>query len=493
MENKARYKKRSDFRFLDLFIIIFFLFIAFVCLYLFRLDLLNTFKLQNVEPAGTVVIKKNTVQRRLGDRVIWDRLNTESPVYVGDLIHVAEVSAATLYIKGNSIDLDENTLIRIIMSPDGDGLQIIMTSGTIAVFSEKGAKKVSVNLNGHEIKSEPETVLRATMPEKGKGEPTVKVYESVQKFVEEVPVRKIQEPRLLSPAANSMFHYTGDNNPVLNFQWTSVDEAASYVLQVSSSPNFSDLRVNVNTSAVFASVNSLGRGLWYWRVLLGLPPPYNNKPVFSNTSFFRIEQHGPDRVEPVQNSNIPEWLAQEAPPVKPPPEVPKEILTENPTVSTSAQTQTPTPTPMSDVQAQTTEAVKPAEKTPPPPRLLPAVQIIQPAQRTVYGFDKLLAQRTIDFRWSSVRGANAYIFVLYEQTANGRRQILRTTIKGTRYTMENLRLLEKGNFVWQVEAVRTGRGNVIEQHGRTIESVFTVNFPVPGPIQIEDTGILYGN
>jgi len=488
MENKPRYKKRSVFRFLDLLIIIFFLFIAFVCLYLFRLDLLNTFKLQNVDPAGTVVIKKNTVQRRLGDRVIWDRLNTESPVYVGDLIHVADVSAATLYIKGNSINLDENTLIRIVMSPDGDGLQIIMTSGTIAVFSEKGAEKITLNVNGHEVKSEPETVLRAVMPEKGKGEPVVKVYENVQKFAEEVPVRKVQEPRLLSPAANSMFHYTGDNNPVLNFQWTSVDEASSYVLQVSSKPDFSDLRVNASTSAVFASVNSLGRGLWYWRVSLGLPPPYNSRPVFSNVSYFRIEQHGSDRAEPVQNSNISEWLAEEAPSVKPPPEVPKEILEDSPIESASVQP------PVSVVQAQPPEAAKPPEKTPPPPRLLPAPQVIQPAQRTVYGFDKLLSQKKIDFRWSSVRGANTYIFTLYEQTANERKQILRATInRGTSYTMENLRLLEKGNFVWQVEAVRTGRRNAIEQHGRPLESIFTVNFPVPGPIEIEDTGILYGN
>jgi hypothetical protein len=486
MENKPHYKKRSDFRFLDLLIIIFFLFISFVCLYLFRLDLLNTFKLQNVEPAGTVVIKKNTVQRRLGDRVIWDRLNNESPVYVGDLIHVADISAATLYLKGNSIELDENTLIRIVLSPDGEGLQIIVTSGTIAVFSEKGAERVSVNLNGQEVKSEPGTVLQAAVPVKG--EPTVKVFESVQKYTEETPVRKVQSPRLLSPAANSMFHYAGDNVPVLNFQWTSVDEAASYVLQVSSKPDFSDLRVNVNTSAVFASVSSLGRGLWYWRILLGLPPPYNSRPVSSGVSFFRIEQQGSNRTEPVQKSNITEWLAEEAPSVKPPPEVPKEILAENSITPASAQT------PAADVQAQPAEAVPPPpKKTPPPPSLLSAPQAIQPAQRTVYGFDRLLSQRKIDFRWSSVRGANAYIFILYEQTARGRKQILRATInRGTSYTMQNLRLLEKGNFVWQVEAIRTGRRNVIEQHGRPLESTFTVNFPVPGPIQIEDTGILYG-
>jgi hypothetical protein len=482
MDNKTRYKKRSGFRFLDLFIIVFFLFIAVVSLYLFRQDLLNTFRLQNVEPAGTVVIKKNTVQRRLGDRVIWDRLNTESPVYVGDLIRVADISAATLYIKGNSIELDENTLIRIVLSPDGEGLQIIMTSGTVAVFAEKGAEKVSINLNGKEVKSEPGTVVRAAMPEKG--EPTVKVYESVKKFVEEVPLRKIAEPRLLSPAANSVFHY-GDELPSLNFQWTGVEEASSYVLQISSSPDFSSLRMNINTSAVSASVNSLGQGLWYWRVMLGLPPPYNASPVFSNVSFFRSEQHGSDRGAPVQNSSIADWLASEAPPVKLPPEVPKDILMENDLPSAS----------LPVVQVQPPEPVRPPpERTPPPPALFAAPQIIQPAQRTTYGFEQLLSQRNINFRWSPVRGANAYIFTLYEQTANGRRQILRSTInRGTRYTMDNLRVLERGTFVWQVEAVRMGRRNVVEQHGRTADNIFTVNFPVPGPVEIEDTGILYGN
>jgi hypothetical protein len=483
MDNKTRYKKRSGFRFLDLFIIVFFLFIAVVSLYLFRQDLLNTFRLQNVEPAGTVVIKKNTVQRRLGDRVIWDRLNTESPVYVGDLIRVADVSAATLYIKGNSIELDENTLIRIVLSPDGEGLQIIMTSGTVAVFAEKGAEKVSINLDGKEVKSEPGTVLRAAIPEKG--EATVKVYESVQKFVEAVPPRKIPEPRLVSPAANSIIHY-GEELPSLNFQWTSIDEASSYVLQVSSSPDFSSLRMNINTSATSVSVNTLGQGLWYWRVMLGLPPPYNASPVFSNVSFFRTEQHGPDRLEPVQNSSIAQWLAEEAPPTTLPPEVPREIVMENALAPTA-----PTPA----LQAQAPEPVNPPpERTPPPPALFAAPQIIQPAQRATYGFEQLLSQRNINFRWSPVRGANAYIFTLYEQTANGRRQILRSTInRGTRYTMDNLRVLERGTFVWQVEAVRMGRRNVIEQHGRTTDNIFTVNFPVPGPVEIEDTGILYGN
>jgi len=485
MDNKARYKKRNGFRFLDLFIIVFFLSIAAVSLYLFRMDLLNTFRLQGVEPAGTVIIKKNTVQRRLDDRVIWDRLNRESPVYVGDLIRVAEISAATLNIKDNFIDLDENTLIRIELSPDGDGLQITMKSGTVTLFPEKGEEKVSIYLEAEkrEIKPEQETVLRVTVPENGE-QPTEKRYESVQKFIEEAPLRKAADPpRLLSPAANSIFHY-GEDLPSLNFQWTNIDEASSYTLQVSSSPDFSNPR-NIKTSATSVSVNSLEQGLWYWRVKLDLPPPYNANSVFSNVSFFRTEQRGTERAAPVQNSSIAQWLAEEAPSLEPPPEVPREILQENSFPST------PTPA----VQAQESEPVTPPpERTPPPPVLFDAPQVIQPARGTVYGFERLQSQRTINFRWSPVRGANAYIFTLYEQTGNRKRQILRSTInRSTRYTMDNLRLLERGTFVWQVEAIRMGRGNVIEQHGRTTDNIFRVSFPMPGPVEIEDTGILYGN
>jgi len=482
MDDKTNINAKGVFRFIDLIIVVFFISVAAVCLYLFRLDLLNTFKLQNVEPVGTVIIKKNTVQRRLGDRVIWDRLSNESPVYVGDLIRVADISAATLNIKGNSIDLEENTIIRIVLAPDGESLQILMTSGTMAVFVEEGAEKVSLNLNGEDINPEQGTVLRASMPENGQAD--VKVYESMDKFIAETPPRKIPEPVLLSPAANSVIRYS-ENFPVLNFQWTNIEEATSYFLQVSSSPDFSNPRININTSAVFASLNELGQGLWYWRVTLGLPPIYNSGTVASNASFFRIEKNIAEAGEFVQNENISDWLAEEAPSTRAPSDVPVEILMGNFFMAETAPV----------VQTLPPETPPPAPaRTPPPPAFLPVPRNIQPAQRTTYGYSQLQSQRTIVFRWSAVRGANAYIFTLYQQTANGRLQIIRSTISnGTRYTLENLSLLDRGTFIWQVEAVRLGRRGVIEQRGRTEDNILIMNFPVPGPVEIEDTGILYGN
>jgi hypothetical protein len=500
MDSNPRHKQRNKFRFSDFIIIVLFLSITAVCLYLFRLDLLNTFSRQNEEPVGTVIIKKNTVQRRLSDRIAWDRLKNESPVYAGDLIRVAEVSSATIYIQDNGLDLDENTLIRISPSPEGEGWEISLGYGTLAFFAGEGAKSVLVNLNGEQRKPEPGTVLHAVMPENGQA--SVKVYESTDQFIREKPLRKIPEPRLLSPAVNSIIRYR-ENFPVLNFRWTNIEEVSSYILQVSNSSDFSNLRISKKTSAVSVSINELGQGVWFWRVKLDLPPMYNASPVYSNVSFFRIEQTAGEPAEPANNVSIAQWLADEAPSTKPPLEVPQEILESNfifvPSDPPPVEMPVTAPPPAQAQSAVQTQPVQPRQTparatTPPPPALLPVPRIIQPLQRTTYGYEQLQTQRRVDFRWSAVQGANAYIFTLYQQTANGRRQILRTTINnGARYTLDNLRLLDRGTFVWQVEAVRMRRGNVIEQRGRTADNIFIIDFPAPSPVEIEDTGILYGN
>jgi hypothetical protein len=495
MDGEARKKTKGNFRFLDFLIIVFFLFIAAVCIYLFRLDLLNTFSLQNVEPVGTVIIKKNTVQRRLNDRILWDTLTNESPVYVGDIIRVAEVSSAMLNIQENSLDLDENTLIRISLSPDGESLQIFVNSGTLAFYAGEGAKSVIVNIDGRNLRPEKGTVLHAVKPESGRS--LVEIYENAEQFIKEAPLRIMPQPRLLSPAAGSIIRYQS-GNPVLNFRWTKIDEVSSYYLQVSSSQNFRNLNINQKTSSTSVSLNDLWQGLWYWRVMLDLPSMYG--PVYSGVSSFSIEQT--TAKEPVQSVSIAQWLEDEIPGIKhvetPAPPSPETPSPETPSPETSSLTPaSPNPTPV-PAPARPAPVVRPApapvRPAPAPVTLLPVPQNLQPAQRTTLGFAQLQSQRSIDFRWSAVQGANAYIFTLYQQNANGRRQIIRETLSNsTRYTFDNLSLLDRGTFVWNVEAVRMGRGNVIERHGRTADNSFTIDFPAPSPVQIEDTGILYGD
>jgi len=90
MSVNSRAAKRL--RLADIIIVILCLSITVCSVNLFRNDLYQTIRLQNVQPVGTITIKNNIVQRRIADRVLWDRLRVTSPVYLGDIIRVAELS-----------------------------------------------------------------------------------------------------------------------------------------------------------------------------------------------------------------------------------------------------------------------------------------------------------------------------------------------------------------------------------------------------------------
>jgi len=509
MNNKSR--RPEYFQVSDLVIIVIFLLIAVFSIDMFRYDFLRTINLLNVEPVGTVVIKKNTVQRRILDRVLWDRLAGESPVYIGDLIRVAEISAATLYIDDNSIDLDENTLIRITRAADGKGLRIVLGEGKLSLASGAKGANINLDINGRQVQIAPETVLRAAIGETGGS--SIQVNEGNAKIVEkDGTVREIPSgtaiivnadgteqktknevittkrltvidgliPELKSPAFNSLFRYR-DKPPVLNFQWTKVQDAASYIVEINNTYDFSSPKIRKQTSAVSMKISALEEGSWYWRVMPVFPPVLGGETVFSTASFLRIEQisSAPARTTetveeadikqisttPTQNAqeaSLSQWLTTQAPSKELPPDLPPEIIPTN-----------------------FLKPPEPSRRVPPPTPPLPSPRNLQPARGTVFDLPYFQKQRSIVFSWSAVQGANAYIFTLFQQTTTGRRQILRQTINsGASYTLTNLSLLERGNFPWQVEAVNTGRGGAIEHRGAIGESMFIIDFPSSAPLQI---------
>jgi hypothetical protein len=126
--------------------------------------------------------------------------------------------------------------------------------------------------------------------------------------------------------------------------------------------------------------------------------------------------------------------------------------------------------------------------------LLSAPGNLRPATGYTIGIEYLRTQSDITFSWAAVPDANAYIFTLYQQTASGRQAIIsRPPENRTSWTLEDIRILEPGTFIWQVEAVNRGASGTIEQRGRTVENTFILDVPIPGPVRLEDTGVLYGS
>lgn len=63
----------------------------------------------NEQPIATITLKYKTAQRKFMDRVDWNRLRQDSPVYNGDTIHTATLSEANIWFNDeNVIEMIEN-------------------------------------------------------------------------------------------------------------------------------------------------------------------------------------------------------------------------------------------------------------------------------------------------------------------------------------------------------------------------------------------------
>jgi len=651
-DHKSDHMSGNRFRFLDFLIIALCLSVMTYSIYLFRLDLFQTISQQNVQPIGTITIKNNTVQRRIADRVLWDRLSVESPVYLGDIIRVAELSAATLNIEDQHIDIEENTLIRIQLASDGSGaLQIELTDGSLAVTTGEGGGGLQLNLMGRVIETGAGTALTAAA---GRDGLALKVNEGKAVFIAEsgeskeissgtmialdsegieqrIPSAVVTQPRanaryvkssssplpvrftwnrvnlspqaslhleiaadrnfsrvvssvenltfstevsleaglwnwrllyentvlssgrltvveasnisLLSPARGSLFSFR-DEQPSVRFQWSEMEEASQYVIEIASTPDFVNPRINRQLTASFFVDSSFGEGTWYWRVQPVFSSVYEGNASFSQPSFFRVEKTAqivteeqavtilegaplrelersignepppepvialvetPPPPSPVQRTTPPPRPTP--PPVQRPAPQPRPATQVQPTPQPQPapqpepvpQTQpTPQPTQQTQSEPQTQpapqlEPIPQSQPTPQPEPPLPAPSNREPADNYRIGIEQLRTQRSIVFSWAAVSGANAYIFTLYEKTENGRRQINSDTVTSPTWTLENINVLGRGTFIWQVEAVSRNSNDEIIRRGTTGENTFTTtDIPLPSPVQLDVPGVLYG-
>jgi hypothetical protein len=157
----GRKKSEGKFRFVDLLVILLCLSGAAYSINLFWNDLFQTLNGQNKTPIGTVTVKRNIVQRRMSDRVIWDRLIRETPVYSNDIIRVGDNSEIDLHVVGNGVTINENTLLRLRHDDDTGELHINLSSGSMGLVTSDEGGGVVLNIMGKQMKANPGTALNA--------------------------------------------------------------------------------------------------------------------------------------------------------------------------------------------------------------------------------------------------------------------------------------------------------------------------------------------
>jgi hypothetical protein len=256
---------------------------AALCIHYFRLDFYKTLSRQNEYPVGTVTYKYKAVQRRFVNRLLWDRLQRESPVYNGDFIRTEDLSEATVTFTGGGIvDLAENSLIQIFAQQSVPRLEV--SSGGVSVNAQESDFVVSSG--GNTVKVDFGGVVSTRTSSEGKmdlwvseGRATVSTQEGVHEAnagsaislsgdgsVESVPMTAV-----LSPRPNARFISRTQAGVSVEFVFNPVAYAGEHTrLEISSSRNFEEKILSRNLQNNKTTV-SLPPGAWWWRAYPAKP------------------------------------------------------------------------------------------------------------------------------------------------------------------------------------------------------------------------------
>jgi hypothetical protein len=280
------------------------------------MDLFSTLDSKNEKSVGTIIVKNNIVQRRMANRVLWDRLTTNSKAYMGDLIRTADVSYATINLENNSIELGEKTLIRILRSLDGEGyIQIDLVDGNLELSSGSDGGGLVLDLMGRKVKTGPNTILHATAGNDGIA---VQVSKGTATIIDGGQMREIAEGTMLTlntdgveqrektvvaiqPRPNARYLKNEPEPLHINFSWKRInlDSGERLRLEISGDRNFNKI-INVIENLDASAESDLNAGIWYWRLSLRETGVSNR--ILITERFVVAEAEGPPLFGPVKDS-----------------------------------------------------------------------------------------------------------------------------------------------------------------------------------------------
>jgi hypothetical protein len=232
---------------------------------------------RQAEPIGTITFKYKAAQRRFEDRVLWDRLKTESPVYDGDLIRTAELSEARVaFAVGSTVDLAENSLIQL--HEDGRGARIDIAEG--GVNASAGDSALALVSGDRRITLDAGAVVKAGMDG---GDFTLRVMEGTASFAGPGETRSVaagetlalgddgpllvREAAALSPLPQTRFLNPQPGTYPVLFRWNRahLPPEAPTRLEIAEDRGFSRIAFREELVADAATVE-LQPGSYFWRV-----------------------------------------------------------------------------------------------------------------------------------------------------------------------------------------------------------------------------------
>lgn len=285
---------------------------AFLNSYLFYNSFFRALTKLNEEPIAKITFKYKTAQRKFLDRVVWDRLRQNSPVYNGDTIHTSALSEATIWFTdGNVIDLSENTMAQVFLSEDKK-LKAELSDGFAVIDSSASGNGMTISSGGVEVAVDSGSALSAQggkiSDSSGiavqviKGNVSVKTNDKESVSVsagEEIKIDNAGVNKNLftvtEPAPNSRILYHTKKAFPVKFNWKSdnIEEKTPFMLNIYSDKNFENKITEISANVGKPVSVELKSGKYFWKI--------SGKDFSADGRFQLIQSLPPDVISPVEN------------------------------------------------------------------------------------------------------------------------------------------------------------------------------------------------
>ena len=268
-----------------------FLITIFICLigattnsWLFYTNFFRALSKQNEQPIATITFKYKTAQRKFLERVVWDRLRQDSPLYNGDTIHTAALSEATIWFNdGNVMNLMENTMAQVFLELDSTA-SVELEEGYATVDSSDSEKGLTLSSNGVQVEVKSGSSLSAGSAAntadgkaglsvqviKGSAQlqntngKTVALSQGQELSVETNGAQTKPALTVYTPVRNQKVLYHTTEPTDVHFSWN--QEIQNTVLQISSDKDFNDVIYRLNSEGLSETDIKLKNGIYYWKL-----------------------------------------------------------------------------------------------------------------------------------------------------------------------------------------------------------------------------------
>ena len=141
-------QKKIKFRspLIDFLVVVFCLSVSGCFIWLFWQDLNKTTSRTDKDAIATISFKHNIAQRKYADRIVWERVQQNTPLYDNDFIRTVDLAQATITFRdGTTLDVYENSMLQVSWSEE-TGVRLSIDGGDIQVAASDKAKNVAIRL-----------------------------------------------------------------------------------------------------------------------------------------------------------------------------------------------------------------------------------------------------------------------------------------------------------------------------------------------------------